>query len=41
MGGFYALIFNWAHTDDYLLRERAFAAAEFLADSITVSKEED
>jgi len=31
LGTFYSLIFNWAHRDDFPLRERAMAAARFLA----------
>ena len=41
MGAFYVLMFNWAHLDDYSLRERALATAGFLADSVTVSEEDD
>ena len=41
LGAFYVLMFNWANLEDYPLRERALAAAAFLADSITVSKEDD
>jgi AcrR family transcriptional regulator len=40
MGAYYVLMFDWAHLDDYPLRERALATARFLADSLTVPKEE-
>jgi AcrR family transcriptional regulator len=31
LGAFYALMFNWAHLEDYPLRRQATAAARFLA----------
>ena len=31
LGAFYALMFNWAHLEDYPLRRQAAAAARFLA----------
>jgi AcrR family transcriptional regulator len=34
MGAYYALMFNWANLDGYPIRERARAAARFLADAI-------
>ena len=34
LGAFYALMFNWANLDGYPIRERARAAARFLADAI-------
>lgn len=37
MGAFYVLMFNWANLEDFPLRIQALAAAEFLADSMTVS----
>ncbi len=40
MGAFYVLMFNWANLENYPLRERALATARFLADSMTVPKEE-
>jgi AcrR family transcriptional regulator len=41
MGAFYVLMFNWANLDGYPLRKRALAMAEFLADSMTASMEDD
>ena len=35
LGTFYSLIFSWAHREGYPLRERARAAAAFLADALT------
>jgi len=40
MGGFYVLMFNWANLENYPLREQARATARFLADSMSVPKEE-
>jgi AcrR family transcriptional regulator len=40
MGAFYVLMFNWAHLEDYPLRARALATADFLVNSITVPTEE-
>ncbi len=40
LGAFYALMFNWANLDGYPLREQAVATAKFLADSMSISKEE-
>jgi len=40
MGAYYVLIFNWANEEGYPLRERALATAGFLADAMTVPKEE-
>ena len=34
MGAYYALMFNWANLDGYPIRERARAAARFLADAL-------
>ena len=34
MGAYYALMFNWANLDAYPIRERARAAARFLADAL-------
>jgi AcrR family transcriptional regulator len=34
MGAYYALMFNWANLDGYPIRERAQAAARFLADAL-------
>jgi hypothetical protein len=31
LGAFYALMFNWAHLEEYPLRRQAAAAARFLA----------
>jgi AcrR family transcriptional regulator len=39
LGTFYSLIFNWAHRDDFPLRERANAAASFLADALGPEEE--
>ena len=35
MGGFYALMFNWANLDDYPIRRRALAMGRFIADAIS------
>ncbi|MBT37957.1 MAG: hypothetical protein CL938_05340 [Deltaproteobacteria bacterium] len=40
MGAFYVLMFNWANLNGYPMRERALATARFLADSMTIPKEE-
>jgi AcrR family transcriptional regulator len=35
LGAFYALMFNWAHLEDYPLRRQAAAAARFLARALS------
>lgn len=35
LGAFYALMFNWAHLEDYPLRRQAAAAARFLTRALT------
>ena len=40
MGAYYALMFNWANLDAYPIRERAEAAARFLADALANAAEE-
>jgi AcrR family transcriptional regulator len=41
MGGYYALMFNWANLDGYPIHERARAAARFLADALAPPPAED
>ncbi len=41
LGAFYALIFGWAHTPGYPVRERALAASRFLADAMEPHSEEN
>jgi AcrR family transcriptional regulator len=38
LGAFYALMFNWAHLEDYPLRRQAAAAARFLARALLPSE---
>lgn len=40
MGAYYALMFNWAHLEDYPLGERALETARFLTDSMTLAAED-
>ena len=40
MGAFYVLMFNWANLDGYPLRDRALEVARFLADSMTLPRED-
>ena len=40
MGGFYALMFNWANLEDYPLRERALATARFLGNAVSAPPKE-
>jgi AcrR family transcriptional regulator len=39
LGTYYSLIFNWAHRDGFPLRERATAAASFLASALGPEEE--
>lgn len=41
LGGFYALMFNWANLDDYPVREQARAMARLLGDTIASGLQED
>ena len=40
LGAFYALMFNWAHLEDYPLKARAQATARFLGDAVAPRAEE-
>jgi AcrR family transcriptional regulator len=41
LGAFYALMFNWAHLEDYPLRRQAAAAARFLSRALSTDPGED
>jgi len=41
MGAYYVVMLNWTHFDGYPLRERARAAARFLAAAITIKPQGD
>ena len=40
LGVYYVLMFSFANLDDFPIRERALAAASFLADALAPSPEE-